>query len=127
MCPRNTRKTRKRDQVGFPSWSDAGTERATRREHEVSNQCKEESFWIFYFFRVVRVFRGRLSSHHGILISWIATAGVGMSAWGATSGPVDVPAQPLAANVARLVEALEMLGTPLAVEVTAALKRAGES
>ena len=49
------------------------------------------------------------------------------SAWGQALEPVDVPAQPLAANVGRLIEALEMVGAPLAIETAAAVKQAGEA
>src|SRR5262249_13344533 len=41
--------------------------------------------------------------------------------------PVDVPAQPLAANVGRLVEALKIVGAPMAGETAVALKQAGEA
>ena len=41
--------------------------------------------------------------------------------------PVEVEAQPLAANIDRLVQALDYLGTPLPADVQAALRRAGQA
>jgi hypothetical protein len=46
---------------------------------------------------------------------------------GAALAPVAVEAQPLAANVDRVAQALESLGAPLAPELRAALARAGEA
>jgi hypothetical protein len=41
--------------------------------------------------------------------------------------PIEVEAQPLAANIDRLVQALDYLGTPLPADVQADLKRAGQA
>ena len=38
--------------------------------------------------------------------------------------PVEVEGQPLASNVQRLIQALELLGTPLPIETTSALQTA---
>jgi len=46
-------------------------------------------------------------------------------ATGQTPGPADVNGQPLAANVERVVRALDMVGAPLPAESTAALAKAG--
>jgi hypothetical protein len=63
------------------------------------------------------------------LLSGILALLVAAPARGQAPGPVevDVPAQPLAANVGRLVEALELLGAPLPAGTDAALKQAGEA
>ena len=39
--------------------------------------------------------------------------------------PIDVEGQPLASNVERLIQALELLGTPLPHEIRSALETAG--
>src|SRR5262249_40664708 len=83
--------------------------------------------FVFSFFRRFYLFRARLSARSRSSISWIACVVVGSTAAGQSVETVDVAAQPMAANVGRLLEALELAGAPLAMETVAAIRKAGEA
>src|SRR5262249_62262734 len=76
-------------------------------------------------YRIFEVIRGSLPSVPGFPIPWIIAFAFARSAWGQALEPVDVPAQPLAANVGRLIEALGMVGAPLEAGAAGAVEKAG--
>jgi EF hand len=59
----------------------------------------------------------------GLMLGLAITAG-GLLAWGREVKSVEVEGQPLAANVTRLLQALEFLGAPLPADATTALEAA---
>lgn len=59
-----------------------------------------------------------------IIVLWLTLGGVRSSAALELPEVIPVPGQPVAANVSRLVQALELLGTPLPSQTVMALKPA---
>src|SRR4030095_16091619 len=62
-----------------------------------------------------------------VLLAWEIRPGIEAISQTAAGNlePIDVEGQPLASNVARVIQALELVGTPLSNETRSALEAAG--